>query len=72
LLIVSLILIALLIIVERRFVSPWQARAGVVLKGRASSEDVMALVRNPDALFGRVAMIGLFTLLMVVRPQVNF
>ena len=74
-LIASLILIALLIMVERRFVGPWQVRTRQVLKATVASEDVRALARNTHALLGRVAMLGLFglvVLLMVVKPQVNF
>ena len=74
-LIASLILIALLIMVERRFVGPWQVGTRQVLKETVASEDVRALARNTHALLGRVAMLGLFglvVLLMVVKPQVNF
>lgn len=73
-LIASLILIAILIVVERRFVGPWQARAHTALREAASSEDIMALVSDTSALLGRIAVIGLFglvVLLMIMKPQLN-
>lgn len=74
-LLASLTLVALLIVVERRLVGPWQARARPVLEGAASSDEVRVLVRDTRALLGRVAMMGLFglvVLLMIVKPHLGF
>ncbi|HZV38062.1 MAG TPA: hypothetical protein VFF96_04860 [Pseudoxanthomonas sp.] len=73
-LIASLVLVALLIVVERRFVRPWKMQAHPLLKGTASSDDVRALVRDTPALLGRMAMMGLFgliVLLMIVKPPLD-
>lgn len=74
-LVASLVLVALLIVVERRFVSPWRARSRPLLEGTASSNDVRVLVRDTRALLGRAAMMGLFglvVLLMIVKPRLGF
>lgn len=73
-LVASLVLVALLIMVEHSFVGPWQAHARQALGGTASRDDVRALARDTRALLGRVAMMGLFglvILLMIVKPQMN-
>lgn len=74
-LVASLVLVALLIVVERRFVSPWRARSRSLLEGTASSDEVRVLVRDTRALLGRAAMMGLFglvVLLMIVKPRLGF
>lgn len=74
-LITSLVLIALLMLVERRFVTPWQKRARPTRRGMATSDEVKALARDGRALLGRLATIALFSLialLMVTKPQLGF
>ena len=71
-LLVSFTLIATLMVVESRFVRPWEAQVQPALQGAIDTMEVRALLRNKRALCGRLASILLFALviaLMVVKPD---
>lgn len=71
-LLVSFTLIATLMVVESRFVRPWEAQVEPALQGAIDTIEVRALLRNKRALCGRLASVLLFALviaLMVVKPD---
>ncbi|WP_156133967.1 hypothetical protein [Ensifer sp. ZNC0028] len=71
-LLVSFTLIATLMVVESRFVRPWEAKVQPALQGAIDTMEVRALLGNKRALRGRLASILLFALviaLMVVKPD---
>lgn len=71
-LLVSFTLIANLMVVESRFVRPWEAQVQPALQGAIDTMEVRALLGNKRALGGRLASILLFALviaLMVVKPD---
>ncbi|MBD9650650.1 hypothetical protein IB267_20110 [Ensifer sp. ENS09] len=73
-LLVSFTLIATLMVVESRFVRPWEAQVQPALQGAIDTIEVRALLRNKRALCGRLASILLFALiiaLMVVKPDLS-
>ncbi|MGF6257009.1 hypothetical protein [Ensifer sp. LBL] len=71
-LLVSFTLIATLMVVESRFVRPWEAQVQPALQGAIDKIEIRALLGNKRALRGRLASILLFALviaLMVVKPD---
>lgn len=71
-LLVSFTLIATLMVVESRFVRPWEAQVQPALQGAIDKIEIRALLGNKRALGGRLASILLFALviaLMVVKPD---
>lgn len=73
-LLASFTLIAALMIVERTFVTPWEAQVRPALQGKIDKLEVKTLLGNKRALGGRVVTIALFALiiaLMVVKPDLT-
>jgi hypothetical protein len=74
-LVASVLLIALVIFTERRFISGWQSHVAALLKDSKGGPDVAALARNRAALVARWTKIGLLALiilLMTAKPLLLF
>jgi hypothetical protein len=72
-LLVSFALIAALMVVERKFVRPWEARIRSALSSGASSTQLKAFASEKTAFVGRATLIGLFGIvagLMTMKPGV--
>ncbi|AZO08779.1 MULTISPECIES: hypothetical protein [unclassified Mesorhizobium] len=70
-LLLSFALIAAMMVVNRRFVRPWQKKVQAAIAD-ASRSDLGALAGDRRALVGRVAVIALFALvgaLMMLKPE---
>lgn len=73
-LLASFVIIATLMLVERKFIQPWEVRARLILREDASPVEVKALAGEKRALLGRIAMILLFATvgaLMVAKPALS-
>lgn len=73
-LVVSFVLIAALMAVERKFVRPWATQAQTTLRGTVSAIEVKKFAGDKGALAGRMTMITLFALivaLMATKPELN-
>jgi hypothetical protein len=71
-LLVSFALVAALIVVERKFVRPWEARVRSALGTGASSTQIKTFASEKSALIGRATVIALFFLvagLMTMKPE---
>lgn len=68
-LVISLILIAMLVVVEAKFVREWQARAQAALRDAATGPGVEAVVGERRALYGRLAMLTIFALVAVLMTM---
>ncbi|TIP03924.1 MAG: NAD(P)(+) transhydrogenase (Re/Si-specific) subunit beta [Mesorhizobium sp.] len=67
----SFVLIAIMMVVSRRFVRPWQQRFQAAVAG-ASHADLDALAGDRRALVGRAAVLALFVLVaatMMLKPE---
>lgn len=67
----SLALIAAMVVVERRFVRPWQELSASVLHRDAAGPGIQAVATDLQGLLGRMGVIALFAavgVLMVVKP----
>lgn len=74
-LVVSLALIATLMVIERKVVGSWEARAQSALRGDPSSTQIQSLAREKGALIGRAIMITLFAIIagiMATKPDLTF
>lgn len=74
-LVASLALIAVLMLVERRLLGPWEKLAQAAFQGMAAGAEVRAVARDGRALRGRLMFVGIFALvavLMSVKPHLNF
>ncbi|WP_095778925.1 hypothetical protein [Mesorhizobium sp. WSM3868] len=70
-LLLSFALIAIMMVVSRRFVQPWQAKFQAAVAGGTRAE-LGALAGDRKALIGRVAVIALFALIaavMMLKPD---
>jgi uncharacterized membrane protein len=73
-LLVSLALIAVLVVIGRKFVGPWETLGRSALDDAASGVKVKTFARNKRALFGRISVLALFALvatLMVTKPDLG-
>jgi len=71
-LLLSLVLIAALMAVERKFVRPWEARIRSALDSKVSSTQIKAFASEQTALIGRATVIALFGIvagLMTTKPE---
>jgi NAD(P)-dependent dehydrogenase (short-subunit alcohol dehydrogenase family) len=71
-LLASFTLLAILMLIGRGFVRPWEVRADVVLRNDASDAQVRAFAGEMKALYGRVTMIAVLALIagvMTMKPQ---
>jgi hypothetical protein len=71
-LLTSFALIAILMVVRRKFVGPWEARIQSALKSNASTTKIKACAGERAALVGRAIVIALFGLvagLMATKPD---
>jgi len=70
-LLVSFALIAALMVVERKFVRPWQTRVRSTLSSNASGTQIRVFVSEKTALIGRATVMALFGIvagLMTMKP----
>lgn len=74
-LVASLMLIAVLMLVERRMLGSWEKLAHAAFHGIAASAEVRAVARDARALRGRLLFVGIFALIVVlmsVKPSISF
>jgi hypothetical protein len=73
-LLVSVAPIAALMVVERRFVRPWEARVRSALRSDASSAQIKTFASEKTALIGRATVMALFAIvagLMTMKPALS-
>src|SRR5262245_22801116 len=71
-LLASLVLIAVLMVVVRKLVRPWQGRVQSALRSAASSTEIKVFASESTALIGRITVIALFVGvagLMAIKPD---
>jgi hypothetical protein len=71
-LLVSFALIAALMVVERKFVRPWEARVRSALSSDSSSTQIKAFASEKTARIGRATVIALFGVVaafMTMKPE---